>query len=207
VNPASNEIRGSAESVTIADPLEREWVARSIAGDADAFGRLALACQDRVFNVCLRLVGNRADAEELTQQALLAAYQAIRGFDGRSAFYTWLYRIAVNQCLSWRRRAERRTVSMEARGVEPVVTRRPASNPSPEEAADTRAMHALVLAALDRLEPDQRAVVVLRDIESLDYDAIAAILGVPRGTVKSRLHRAREALRQVLSPMMNGCPP
>ena len=177
-------------------------IAQARAGDREAFGRLVRIYQDRVFNVCLRIVTDRQIAEDLTQEAFIKAHRSIARFDGRAAFYTWLYRIAVNLCLS-QRRARKPIVSLD-QGDEKsnAAARLAADGPSPMDGADRHEKHDAVLAALAELDEESKAVVVLRDIESLDYGEIAEILNVPTGTVKSRLHRARMALRQRLSHLM-----
>jgi RNA polymerase sigma-70 factor (ECF subfamily) len=187
---------------------EADWVLRTQNGECAAFGRLVERYQDRVFNTCLRIIGDRAAAEDLTQEAFMKAYASISGFDGRASFYTWLYRIAVNLCLSARRKPTRAPYSLDSGRAAPDGNedcgeeRHAALGPSPLEAASQQEQHRLVLDALAELDDEHRTVVVLRDIESLDYAQIAEILKVPPGTVKSRLHRARLALRERLRPML-----
>lgn len=174
------------------------------------FGRLIARYQDRVYNLCLRMCGNASDAEDYTQEAFIKAMQSIDRFDGRSRFYTWLFRIAVNVAISGRRKGGRDAMrSLEggrARGADDghgsPGDRLAAATSGPMEQAAVREEHAMVLAALAELDEEHRAAVVLRDIESLDYSEIAEVLGVAVGTVKSRLHRARLALRDRLRPMM-----
>lgn len=173
---------------------EAALLARSRSGDTAAFGRLVELYADRVVTVCARMVGDRAAAEDLAQEAFVKAWQSLASFDGRSAFYTWLYRIAMNLCLSERRRP-RRVMSMTD---EALADRRVSSEARPGDAAELKEEHARVLAALAELDEEHRAVVVLRDVQGLDYEEIAGILGVPRGTVKSRLHRGRMELRERL---------
>lgn len=175
---------------------------RCRAGEGAAQGELVARYQDRVYNTCLRMCGNAADAEDFAQEAFVKALQSLDRFDGRSRFYTWLFRIAVNLVLSGRRRAS--TVRM--RGLDDGVGRS-----AQLESADApvvmqagrREEHRLVLAAMEELDADVRAIVVLRDVESLDYAEIAEILNIAPGTVKSRLHRARMALREKLLPMLS----
>ncbi len=182
-------------------------LARCRAGDATAFALLVRAYQDRVLNVCWRMCGRREDAEDLTQEAFVRAFQQIHRFEGKSQFYTWVYRIAVNLALSARRRSQfPRPASLDDESVRqsgPVSDGgfRRAVAPSdrgPVDAAAANESRAVVAAALEQLDPDHRAVVVLRDLDGLDYDEIAEILDIPRGTVKSRLHRGRAALRDML---------
>lgn len=182
-------------------------LARCRAGDATAFGGLVRAYQDRILNVCWRLCGRYEEAEDLTQEAFVRAFQQIHRFEGKSQFYTWVYRIAVNLALSAQRRPSiLRHSSFDTAAAGPDGNRdgdghhRPvaSSERAPIDAAAANESRELVAAALEQLEPDHRAVVVLRDLDGLDYDEIAEILDVPRGTVKSRLHRGRAALRDLL---------
>ena len=191
------------ESLTPPRPhqVDGDLVSQAARGDRQAFCTLVRVYQDRLFNVCLRIVGDRQTAEDLTQEAFMKAHDSMVRFDGRAAFYTWLYRIAVNLCLSERR--SRRTLRLLV-NEDGVGAQQAAAIPSPMERADLREQHSLVLAALADLEEEYRVVVVLRDIDSLDYSEIAEILGVPTGTVKSRLHRGRMALRERLKHLMDG---
>ncbi len=179
-------------------------------GDMQAFGSLVAKYQDRVFNVILRICQNPADAEELAQETFLKALEGIETFRGRSRFYTWLFRIAVNAAISHQRRAGRIRFHPlpDVDGMaQPAplhgaagLGRRP-RDPRPDQAAITRENHQCVLRALTDLEEEFRVVVVLRDIEDMDYKQIARVLDVPAGTVKSRLHRGRLILREKLSAM------
>lgn len=182
------------------------------AGDTSAFGELVRRYQDRVYNTVWRICGHAEDARDLTQDAFIKAYQSIGTFRGQSALYTWLYRIAVNLTLSSLRSARRRgTVSLDnpigaesgnhqasglAARMQDLRTKDPSARACQVESQD------LVVRALNKLEEEFRAVVVLRDMEGFDYRQIAEILGIAPGTVKSRLHRARSALRDMLEPML-----
>lgn len=179
-------------------------------GDLSAVGPLIAKYQDRVYNTVWRLCGNAEDAADLTQEAFIKAMEAIGSFDGRSRFYTWVFRIAVNLALSHRRKmGRRRTVPLQGskfaddeNGGGMPEAWLPAAEPSPDEAALAGERQAAIAAALARLEEDQRSVVVLRDLEQFDYQQIAEILEIPVGTVKSKLHRARMALKELLGPAL-----
>lgn len=164
-------------------------------GDAAAFGVLVARHQDRVFNVCLRLSGQEADALDLTQTVFMKAYGQLAKFDGRAQFSTWIYRIAVNTALSGLRdkKRRRRVVTSDA-----ALAEQPAGDPPPGAALDAEERRQSVAAALAKLDEAFRAAVVLKDIEQLDYQAIAEILQVPLGTVKSRIARGRQMLRELL---------
>lgn len=191
---------------------EADLLERCRHGDTNAFSRLVMKYQDRVFNTCWRMCGDRTEAEDLTQEAFVKAFQAIGRFAGRSQFYTWIFRIAVNLVMSARRKERRTgTISLDAthgrnggRDDPPQADRLPAAGGTPAEQATGSEQKSLVLQALYRLDEEHRAVVILRDLESLGYDEIAEILEVPTGTVKSRLHRARLALRAELTPLFKG---
>lgn len=200
------------QSASAIVPDDALLVRQTQQGDMAAFSRLVGKYQDRVYNVCWRLCGNVEDARDLAQDAFLKALEAIGRFEQRSQFYTWIYRIAVNLALSHRRRA-RPTVQLSlhnedgsrligAQAAE-LMRRAGSSDPDdPAECAATKETHRLLLQALEELDADQRAILVLRDIESLDYREIAEVLEVAPGTVKSRLHRARMALREKMLPVL-----
>jgi RNA polymerase sigma-70 factor (ECF subfamily) len=181
-----------------ADPDEVS-LAAARAGDRRALDDLLRRHQPRLWAVCRRLTGSDADADDAAQNALIAIVRALPSFDGRSRFGTWAYRIAVNASLDELRRRRRRAdpglpgdadLSGPGAGPEPIAT-----TVGPESAALT----VDVDAALRRLPPDFRAAVVLRDLCGLDYAEIAEILGVPTGTVRSRISRGRSALAPLLS--------
>jgi RNA polymerase sigma-70 factor (ECF subfamily) len=143
--------------------------------------------------------GNPDDAQDLAQETFLHALQKIGSYRFAASFYTWLFRIAVNQALSHRRKSRRVTLSLHDGDGE--WTNRPAGGQTPAEEEPlarlaARELQQRLLCGLDSLDDDYRAIIVLRDIESLDYQEIAEVLEISVGTVKSRLHRARMALRE-----------
>lgn len=183
-------------------------------GDLAAFAELITRYQDRLYNAQLRIVGHAEDARDLTQETFLRALSAVSSFRGQSGLYTWLFRIGVNLAMNHRRRGQRDQALRNPRGNhDPVVARQAErlarqagerAEPTPDCQAEASERHELVRRALDELEPRQRAIVVLRDIEGLDYHQIAEVLDLAVGTVKSRLHRARMALRERLAPYFVG---
>ena len=173
---------------------EELLISRCRAGNMVAFGELIEKYQDRLFNATFRMVGNYDDAEELTQEAFVRALKGLKRFRGNAKFYTWLFRIAINLCINHRRRRARlMPTGGQAAALLDLADEK---NPSPLREAQIRERHQRVLDALERLEPEARAIVILRDIEQLDYGEIGRILEVPLGTVKSRLYRARMAVRR-----------
>lgn len=188
-------------------PLEDAVLIEKIrSGETEAYADLVTRYQDRVFNACWRICGHLEDARDITQDAFLKAFENLDKFRGDSGFYTWLFRIAVNLALSHRRTARRRgTVSLDqvdaAAGTQADgLSKRIAADPGPAESASRTELQGRVAKALQALDDEQRAVIVLRDIEGLDYQQIAEILEIPTGTVKSRLHRARAALFEAVRP-------
>lgn len=180
-------------------------------GQTEVYGTLVRKYQDRVFNTCWRICGHLEDARDLTQEAFLKAFEGLRSFRRQSGFYTWVFRIAVNLALTHRRSAQRRRAASLDQNPDLGATGRQADGLAkwagersdegdPAQAASDAELQRSVIRALQGLEDDYRAVVVLRDIEGLDYQAIGEILDIPAGTVKSRLHRARMALRQAILP-------
>ncbi|MEE9294496.1 MAG: sigma-70 family RNA polymerase sigma factor [Phycisphaerae bacterium] len=175
-------------------------------GDVQAFDTLVRRYQDRVYNACWRICRNPDDALDLTQEAFVKAYQAIDRFQGTSGFYTWIFRIAVNLALSHRKKAKLRLVTSlddnagpGSEGRESAAQRLSDDKTlEPPAQAEAGEMHKLVASALQAIEEHHRSVAVLRDIEGLDYRQIAEVLDAPLGTIKSRVHRARAALREEL---------
>lgn len=179
-------------------------------GDMQAFGALVTKYQDRIFTMVLRMCPNRAEAEELAQESFLRAMERIDQFRGNSQFYTWLFRIAANLTLSHRRRGGRlkfRSMDLldESGGSQAASLAEEAAGRRgvrPDEAAMAAETQHRVLAAMDELDDESRIVLVLRDIEEMDYGQIAQVLDLPGGTVKSRLHRARCALKDKLTDLV-----
>jgi len=172
---------------------ERSLLDAARAGDRDALDRLLRLHYDAIHAVCRRITGNRADADDAAQDALMAIVRALPRFDDRARFSTWAYRVAVNASLDeLRRRRRRPTARGEQRDDTAVLFSGAIASP---EAAGTRVD---VDAALATLAPEFRAAVVLRDLCQLDYAEIAEVLEVPIGTVRSRIARGRAALVPLL---------
>jgi RNA polymerase sigma-70 factor, ECF subfamily len=180
------------------DPVDDDLalIDRVRAGDEAAYDLLVQRHAARLLRMIAALVRRHEDAEDLMQETLAAAYFKLDTFAGRSSFFTWLYRIAVNRVISSRRR-RRLESTHQGRPLEDA----PAAI-SQEASAESRLSGAeqidRVYEALAQLDEDRRIVVVLRDLEGLDYGQIADILDLPKGTVRSRLHRARGDLRTLL---------
>ena len=181
------------------------------AGDSDAMSRLITKYKDRLYNVILRICANPEDAAELTQDAFVRIIENLHRFQQRSSFYTWAFRIAVNLTLNFCRRKVRiEMTSLDAElGGDNEQARAAlrnyladASAPDPAAIAQSKEQVNLIIRAINLLSEDQRAVVVLRDVEGMDYAQIAQIMEVELGTVKSRLARARANLRANLEAIL-----
>ena len=179
---------------------DAQLVEAALAGDRDAFGLLVERYQDRLFNTLARYLGNRADAGDVLQDALVKAFVKLRTFRGASQFYTWLYRIAMNTAISAGRRS-RPNISVDQLkdqgGGEPVD---PCGGP--DEGIVGQEKIEQVQSALNELPDDSRQILVLREFEECSYQAISEILGLPVGTVRSRLFRARTMLRDRLKALV-----
>ena len=173
-------------------------------GDSAAMERLILKYQNRIYNAILKICANTDDAAELTQETFVKIIENIDGFQGKSSFYTWAFRIAVNLTLNYCQRSVRlglasldAKVDEQARGVLKEILCDD-SLPDPAVVAQNKELCEIIIKALIRLDDAQRAVIVLRDIEGMSYAQIAEVLDIELGTVKSRLSRARSNLREVL---------
>jgi RNA polymerase sigma-70 factor, ECF subfamily len=169
-----------------------------LGGDTAAFGALVRRYQDRLYNTVYRLLDNAEDAQDVVQESFLHAYQSLDGFKGDSLFFTWLYRIAVNTAISWKRK-HRSVLSLNT--GQPDATLEPhdsSESIQPGYALEQAERERQVQEALNRLSAEHRAVLVLKDMEGEKYEAMAEILQVPIGTIRSRLHRARLELRTLL---------
>jgi RNA polymerase sigma-70 factor (ECF subfamily) len=197
------DIPGKAEYLTPMQELQLVEAWRE--GDADALRRLLSSYQRRVFTICYRMLHNVDDAQEIAQDVLLKVFESLETYDGRSKLSTWIIRITMNACVSFMRRAQvRQTSSLHgsphdsdessSRGLRLALE--DATEPEPGSRVEHDELRRSVIIALNRLDPDVRALLVLRDVQDLDYEQIAQVLGVPVGTVKSRLFRARAALRE-----------
>ena len=177
-------------------------------GTPGAFEAIVRAHQDRVYSFCARMLSDREDALDAAQEVFLSAWRNLAGFRGEAALSTWLLRIAANRCLNRIRRrkslSEREAPWPESPGEEGEgIIFQPAADETerPDRLAETCEMGEILTEALSRLDPGSRWMVLLSDVEGFSYEEIATLAEVPVGTVKSRLHRARMAMRRLLSPV------
>ncbi len=183
---------------------DAQLIDEALAGDAGAFGQLVENYQDRLFNTMVHVTGCREEAEDVVQDAFVQAFLKLDTFQRASAFYTWLYRIAFNISVSRRRRRRPELsvdVSRELTGKEPVDR-----GEAPEDRLLRDEQISQVHSALAGLNEEHRSILVLREIEGYCYESISEILGLPIGTVRSRLHRARMQLREELKETLQENP-
>jgi RNA polymerase sigma-70 factor (ECF subfamily) len=212
------EVPESSEPINLAARREIELLRKAQQGDRASYGELVVTYQDRLYNAVLRLVGDFDEARELTQEAFTRGLMKLDSFRGDASPYTWLFRIAVNLAISHLRKVQRHRVFSldapprngngrhdgddQASSLADRVTRDGTSGKAaaamPPDDLERKELHGQVLTALGRLDAEYRAVLVMRDIEGFDYQQMADVLGLPLGTLKSRLFRARLALRDEL---------
>jgi RNA polymerase sigma-70 factor, ECF subfamily len=183
-----------------------ELVRRAQRNERGAFDLLVLKYQHKVIKLVARLLRDPAEAEDVAQEAFVKAYRALGSFRGDSAFYTWLYRIAVNTARNAIASRQRRPLDYEAElseGEQNSVAARLKHNDTPEAAALSEEIRLTVNQAIEQLPEDLRTAIVLREIEGLSYEEIAATMDCPVGTVRSRIFRAREAIDRALKPLLD----
>jgi RNA polymerase sigma-70 factor (ECF subfamily) len=187
--------------------LERSLLRRLRDRDERAFRELLEGHRDRVYNITFRMLGNRAEAEDVAQEVFITVFKTIDTFREESKFSTWLYRVTVNHCKNrikyLARRHDRDRDELDEATHSPNGTNVNSSfsaprTPQPDRALEGQQMEEILQKAIATLDDEHRTVVVLRDIEDLSIEEICEITGLPDGTVKSRLHRARLALRKKL---------
>ncbi len=183
-----------------------ELVRRAQGGERGAFDLLVLRYQHKVVKLVARLLRDRTEAEDVAQEAFVKAYRALGSFRGDSAFYTWLYRIAVNTARNALAARQRRPLSYEAglsENEQAAVEARMRHTDTPEATALSEEIHATVNQVIGELPEDLRTAIILREVEGLSYEEIAAAMDCPVGTVRSRIFRAREAIDRVLQPLVD----
>ena len=183
---------------------DNQLIAKTIAGEQEAFGQLIHKYQPRLFNAMVHFLRNQAEAEDVVQDAFVLALTKLESFKGNSQFYTWLYRIAHNAAIS-KLRKKRPTMSLnQGTGDEqsPGFSV-PDDGERPGERMEKDEQIQCLMEAMERLSDEHRSILILREMEGMDYEAIAGVLQLPVGTVRSRLHRARGCLREMMETMAN----
>ena len=183
-----------------------ELVRRVQKGERGAFDLLVLRYQHKVVKLVARLLRDPAEAEDVAQEAFVKAYRALGSFRGDSAFYTWLYRIAVNTARNTMASRQRRPLDYEAdlsENEQSAVESRMRHSDTPEAVALSDEIHRTVNSAIGALPEDLRTAIILREVEGLSYEEIAEAMDCPVGTVRSRIFRAREAIDRSLKPLLD----
>lgn len=190
-----------------ADDTDRKLVEQVQRGDQAAFNVLVLKYQHKVLKLVNRYVRDEAEAEDIAQEAFIKAYRALPSFRGDSAFYTWLYRIAINTAKNSLVSGRRRLVDYNLDMQDPDDYRGQAllkEGDTPEAMLLTDEIRQTVQEAMEQLPDDLREAIMLRELEGLSYEEIAAAMDCPVGTVRSRIFRAREAIDKRLRPLLGG---
>ncbi len=193
-------------SPTYRGEMDAELVARTLAGENAAFDALVVKYRERVYSLAFHMLRNEQEALDVSQEVFMRAYFALGKFRGESGFFTWLYRIAVNLVYTHaKRESKRRELNVKAAGdgwgqVHAAVK-------TPEELAEKNEIQAALHRALQALDLRFREVLVLKEIEGLEVEEVAEVLGLPQGTVKSRLFRARRQLKGLLAGCRELAPP
>jgi RNA polymerase sigma-70 factor, ECF subfamily len=192
--------------VPMEEAEEQELVARLKRQDEAAFNELVRLYDKRVFRLVLRMLNDRAEAEDVAQEVFVTIFKAIGSFRGESKLSTWIYRIATNHCKNRVKYLDRRARGKKTEldelsehgAMESASMSSSAQVSRPDEQAEANQIERIVRAAIAELDDDQRELVILRDVENLSYEEIQQITGLPEGTVKSRLHRARLVLMKAV---------
>lgn len=208
--PLATELAPTADTLAQAD-VDAELVARVQRGDQRAFEMLVVKYQRRIERLLARMVRDVDLVEDIAQEAFIRAYRALPGFRGESAFYTWLYRIAVNTAKKAMIGLQRDPVMTEAAMAgagddddeSPRFERELSDEETPESVLATRQVAETVNAAVEGLSEDLRQAITLREIEGLSYEEIAELMQCPIGTVRSRIYRARETIAARLRPLLD----
>ncbi len=170
-------------------------------GDVGAFEELTTAYYSKVYSICYRMLNNTEDAYEQAQETFIKAFKYIKDFKGNCAISTWLYRIATNVCLDFiRKNKKKKVISIEQNTFEDLQLKDSliSENPGPEKVAETNAQKQAIKEAMDKMNEKNRLAIILRDFMGLSYDEISDTMKIPVGTVKSRISRARNELRELL---------
>ncbi len=190
----------------VAEQSDLELVRRAQRNERGAFDLLVLKYQHKVVKLVARLLRDPAEAEDVAQEAFIKAYRALGSFRGDSAFYTWLYRIAVNTARNAIASRQRRPLDYEAElseNEQSNLASRLRHTDTPEATALSEEIRLTVNQAIEQLPEDLRTAIVLREVEGLSYEEIAAAMDCPVGTVRSRIFRAREAIDRALKPLLD----
>jgi RNA polymerase sigma-70 factor, ECF subfamily len=198
------QVDDNAGTVKVGELTDEELVAQSKDGSREAFSQLVTRYQDRVINLVAQRISDRESAYDIAQEVFIKAFRGLAGFKSEAGFYTWLYRIAINTTLSYRRKVKRhgpmlsldRSLGRNDEGRSKIEVAD--TQDGPGDVAVRREQVDAVRAAIALLDDDFNEVIVLRDLQGMSYEEISVVLNCPVGSIKSRLHRARKKLLEVL---------
>jgi RNA polymerase sigma-70 factor (ECF subfamily) len=197
--PGNSSPHPHVESLHAVNTEDQQLIDECLAGQTDAFGQLVVRYQDRLYNTLVNVLGSADEARDVAQEAFVHAFQKLATFRGQAAFYSWLFRIALNAAISQKRKRRRMSASIDRAhdqtGIEPAD---PRDDNQPSYSMELAERQALVRTALSQISEEYRTVLVLKEMDGLKYEQIAEIVGCPIGTVRSRIHRARTELRTKL---------
>jgi RNA polymerase sigma-70 factor (ECF subfamily) len=183
---------------SVQNPDDLIHIQRFKDGDTSAFAAIVLAYQDKIYTLCRYMLGNAHDAEDAAQDVFLKAYEALPRFQPDASLYTWLYRIATNTCIDYRRKPIFESLFGDSAEGERLVHDTPSEAPSPEKLYQAKEIGKSLQVCLGKLSPKLRAIIVLKEVEELSYEEMAEALDISMGTVKSRIARAREELQKCM---------
>lgn len=181
---------------------EKQLIHNAKNGDVEAFEIIIEKYQQQIFNIAFRMMGNYDDASDSAQNAIIKIFKNLKNFEGKSKLSTWIYRIVTNTCLDELRKKSRQNIisinqSHDDKNLGKEIQIEDKGN-SPQDHVEKNEMQKVILNALEKMSPDHKAVIVLRDIKGLSYEEIARIVECNEGTVKSRINRARKSLKKAL---------
>jgi RNA polymerase sigma-70 factor (ECF subfamily) len=184
--------------VTVEKNDDIDLITRFKSGDKSAFEEIVREYQDKIYNLCRHMLRDPHNAEDAAQDVFLKAYQALPKFMPEASLFTWLYRIATNTCIDYKRKPIFESLFGDSGGGERLVHDRASDAPSPERLYKSKEIDRALQEGLGKLSPKLRAIIVLKEMEELSYEEIAETLEISMGTVKSRIARAREELKKFL---------
>lgn len=187
------------------DVSDEVLIARFKEGDDSSFRELVEKYQSRVYSIVLAIIGDKNDAEDLSQEIFVKVYRFLHQFKGRSKFFTWLYRLTINTCISARNKKKKDNEIYQFQSEKNLISAHilQSDAKSPMEILQNKELEEKIKLALDSLSDGLKEVFVLREIEDLSYKQLSKIFNCPEGTIKSRLFRAREELKKKLEPYID----